>query len=147
MLPTDDEYAAYVDPVSGKRWQATPEDWACPVCERRKRQILRKSKGGKWTGGVRSHVECTLETDTLAVSNRRRLFPDFPNDLFVKDETALTLCSDCAGIGARLLSGSYYGQTVQIWSALTMAAIMASLLIAVITLAERLTLNAMGARP
>jgi NitT/TauT family transport system permease protein len=52
-----------------------------------------------------------------------------------------------AGIGARLLSGSYYGQTVQIWSALTMAAIMASLLIALITLAERLTLNAMGARP
>jgi rubredoxin len=102
VLPTDDEYAAYVDPVSGKRWQATPEDWACPVCERRKRQILRKSKGGKWTGGVRSHVECTLETDTLAVSNRRRLFPDFPNDLFVKDETALTLCSDCAGIGAAL---------------------------------------------
>src|ERR1700733_4414189 len=52
-----------------------------------------------------------------------------------------------AGIGARLLSGSYYGQTVQIWSALTMAAIMASLLIAVVALAERLTLNAMGARP
>jgi NitT/TauT family transport system permease protein len=52
-----------------------------------------------------------------------------------------------AGIGARMLSGSYYGQTVQIWSALTMAAIMASLLIAVIALAERLTLNAMGARP
>jgi NitT/TauT family transport system permease protein len=52
-----------------------------------------------------------------------------------------------AGIGARLLSGSYYGQTIQIWSALTMAAIMASLLIAVIALAERLTLNAMGARP
>ena len=27
-----------------------------------------------------------------------------------------------AGLGARLLSGSYYGQTVQIWSALVMAA-------------------------
>jgi NitT/TauT family transport system permease protein len=52
-----------------------------------------------------------------------------------------------AGIGARLLSGSYYGQTVQIWSALTMAAILASVLIAIITLAERLTLGAMGARP
>jgi NitT/TauT family transport system permease protein len=52
-----------------------------------------------------------------------------------------------AGIGARLLSGSYYGQTVQIWSALAMAAILASLLIAVVVLAERLTLNAMGARP
>lgn len=52
-----------------------------------------------------------------------------------------------AGIGARLLSGSYYGQTVQIWSALAMAAILASLLIAIIALAERLTLKSMGARP
>jgi rubredoxin len=102
VLPTDDEYAAYVDPVSGKRWQATPEDWTCPVCGRGKRQILRKSKSGKWTGGVRSHVGCTLETDTHAISNRRRLFPDFRNDLFVKDTTAVTVCSDCAGIGAAL---------------------------------------------
>ncbi len=51
-----------------------------------------------------------------------------------------------AGIGARLLSGSYYGQTVQIWAALVLAAIMAALLIAVVSLAERLTLKAMGAR-
>ena len=50
-----------------------------------------------------------------------------------------------AGIGARLLSGSYYGQTVQIWSALFMAAILAALLIAAVTLAERLTLRSMGA--
>lgn len=34
-----------------------------------------------------------------------------------------------AGLGARLLAGSYYGQTVQIWSALFMAAIMAALLV------------------
>jgi NitT/TauT family transport system permease protein len=52
-----------------------------------------------------------------------------------------------AGIGARLLSGSYYGQTVQIWSALVMAAILALLLVGAIVLAERLTLKAMGARP
>jgi NitT/TauT family transport system permease protein len=52
-----------------------------------------------------------------------------------------------AGIGARLLSGSYYGQTVQIWSALAMAAILASLLVGAIVLAERLTLKAMGGRP
>ena len=31
-----------------------------------------------------------------------------------------------AGLGARMLSGSYYGQTVQIWSALFMAAILAA---------------------
>lgn len=52
-----------------------------------------------------------------------------------------------AGLGARMLSGSYYGQTVQIWSALFMAALLASALIAVIGLAERGVARAMGARP
>ena len=51
-----------------------------------------------------------------------------------------------AGLGARMLSGSYYGQTVQIWSALAMAAILAALLIAAIGAAERVTARAMGAR-
>jgi len=37
-----------------------------------------------------------------------------------------------AGLGARLLAGSYYGQTVQIWSALIVAAILAGLLVALI---------------
>jgi NitT/TauT family transport system permease protein len=52
-----------------------------------------------------------------------------------------------AGIGARLLSGSYYGQTIQIWSALVLAALMAAALIAAVTLAEKITLRAMGVRP
>lgn len=52
-----------------------------------------------------------------------------------------------AGLGARMLSGSYYGQTVQIWAALVMAAVLAAVLVAVIGLAERVTLRAMGARP
>jgi NitT/TauT family transport system permease protein len=51
-----------------------------------------------------------------------------------------------AGIGARLLSGSYYGQTVQIWSALVAAAMMASLLILTVSLVETLTTRAMGVR-
>ena len=49
-----------------------------------------------------------------------------------------------AGLGARLLSGSYYGQTVQIWAALFAAAILAASLVAIIGLAERLTLRRMG---
>jgi NitT/TauT family transport system permease protein len=52
-----------------------------------------------------------------------------------------------AGLGARMLSGSYYGQTVQIWSALFMAALLAAGLVTLIGLVERLTLRAMGARP
>lgn len=49
-----------------------------------------------------------------------------------------------AGLGARLLTGSYFGLTIQIWSALVMAAIMASILIAVINIISKITLNRMG---
>ena len=51
-----------------------------------------------------------------------------------------------AGLGARLLSGSYYGQTVQIWAALFAASFVAALMVALTGLAERLTLGAMGLR-
>ena len=49
-----------------------------------------------------------------------------------------------AGLGARLLTGSYYGQTVQIWAALFAAAFVAAAMVALTGLAERLTLRAMG---
>jgi NitT/TauT family transport system permease protein len=48
------------------------------------------------------------------------------------------------GLGARLLSGSYYGQTVQIWAALFMAAICAAVLVGLIGLAQRMMLARMG---
>jgi NitT/TauT family transport system permease protein len=48
------------------------------------------------------------------------------------------------GLGARLLTGSYYGQTIQIWSALFMAAICAAALVATLSLIERMTLRRMG---
>jgi NitT/TauT family transport system permease protein len=50
-----------------------------------------------------------------------------------------------AGIGARLLSGSYYGQTVQIWSALVAAAVLSSGLIGLIGLIEGAIGRRMGA--
>lgn len=49
-----------------------------------------------------------------------------------------------AGLGARLLAGSYYGQTIQIWSALLMAAALAALLVAIVGVIERVTLSSMG---
>ncbi|HXW27353.1 MAG TPA: ABC transporter permease [Xanthobacteraceae bacterium] len=50
-----------------------------------------------------------------------------------------------AGIGARLLAGSYYGQTLQIWAALLAAAIMATCLIALIDAVGAWTNRRMGA--
>ncbi len=49
-----------------------------------------------------------------------------------------------AGLGARLLAGSYYGQTIQIWSALLMAAALAATLVAIIGLMQRIVLKRMG---
>jgi NitT/TauT family transport system permease protein len=49
-----------------------------------------------------------------------------------------------AGLGARLLSGSYYGQTVQIWAALFAAAVVAAGMVMLIGMVERGTLKRMG---
>lgn len=49
-----------------------------------------------------------------------------------------------AGLGARLLSGSYYGQTIQIWAALFAAAILAAGLVMIVGAIERATLARMG---
>ncbi|HFC04225.1 MAG TPA: ABC transporter permease, partial [Rhizobiales bacterium] len=49
-----------------------------------------------------------------------------------------------AGLGARLLAGSYYGQTIQIWSALVMAAFLAGSLVGLVGLANRYVDKRMG---
>jgi NitT/TauT family transport system permease protein len=51
-----------------------------------------------------------------------------------------------AGLGARLLSGSYFGQTIQIWSALLMASLLGVGLVAAVAGVERMVAQTMGAR-
>ena len=46
-----------------------------------------------------------------------------------------------AGLGARLLTGSYYGNTVQIWSALVMSALLGLTLTSAVSLLQRLVLH------
>ncbi|MDD5334780.1 MAG: ABC transporter permease [Rhodoferax sp.] len=46
-----------------------------------------------------------------------------------------------AGLGARLLTGSYYGNTVQIWSALVMSALLGLTLTSVVAGVERVVLR------
>ena len=52
-----------------------------------------------------------------------------------------------SGLGARLLAGSYYGQTVQIWSALVTAAILAGLLVTIVGLLSTWINRRMGVQP
>ncbi len=48
------------------------------------------------------------------------------------------------GLGARLLTGSYYGQTVQMWAALFAAALLAASLVALVGLTEKVVMKRMG---
>ena len=52
-----------------------------------------------------------------------------------------------AGIGAKLLAGAYYSQTIDIWSALVAGSVVAALLVMVVGIAGRLVDRAMGGRP
>jgi len=51
-----------------------------------------------------------------------------------------------AGLGARLLTGSYYGQTIQIWSALLMASLLGAGMVYGVGGIERVTMRRMGSR-
>jgi NitT/TauT family transport system permease protein len=52
-----------------------------------------------------------------------------------------------AGIGAKLLAGSYYSQTIDIWAALVAGSVLAALLVAIVGIAARIVDRAMGGGP
>ena len=54
--------------------------------------------------------------------------------------------SEDGGLGARLLAGSYYGQTVQIWAALAVASVCGAALVGLVSLTEGAVLRRTGAR-
>jgi NitT/TauT family transport system permease protein len=51
-----------------------------------------------------------------------------------------------AGIGAKLLSGSYYSQTIDMWAALVAGSVVAALLVTLVGAAGRLVERSMGVR-
>jgi NitT/TauT family transport system permease protein len=51
-----------------------------------------------------------------------------------------------AGIGAKLLAGSYYSQTIDIWAALIAGSVLAAILVAIVSIAARIVDKAMGGR-
>ncbi len=51
-----------------------------------------------------------------------------------------------AGIGSKLLAGSYYSQTIDIWAALVAGSVLAGLLVTLVDIAARIVDRAMGGR-
>jgi NitT/TauT family transport system permease protein len=52
-----------------------------------------------------------------------------------------------AGIGSKLLAGSYYSQTIDIWAALVAGSVLAAVLVAAVGLVAKIVDRAMGGRP
>ena len=52
-----------------------------------------------------------------------------------------------AGIGSRLLAGSYYSQTIDIWAALIAGSVVAVMLVTAVSMMQGLTQKMMGGRP
>lgn len=51
-----------------------------------------------------------------------------------------------AGIGAKLLAGSYYSQTIDIWAALVAGSVLAAILVGIVSIAARIVERSMGGR-
>jgi rubredoxin len=101
-VPSRAEYVAYSDPVSPRRWTETAEDWQCPVCERKKPEIIRWSKSGKWSGGVREHFQPVAEADPDSLWARRSLLPGFRNFFVIRDIEIVNICSGCQDVMTQL---------------------------------------------
>lgn len=52
-----------------------------------------------------------------------------------------------AGIGSKLLAGSYYSQTIDVWAALIAGSIVAVLLVTIVDITARLVGRMMGGQP
>ena len=52
-----------------------------------------------------------------------------------------------AGIGSKLLAGSYYSQTIDIWAALIAGSVVAILLVTLVDVIGRFVGSRMGGRP
>lgn len=52
-----------------------------------------------------------------------------------------------AGIGAKLLAGSYYSQTIDMWAALVAGSVVAAMLVVLVGIAGKIVERSMGGRP
>lgn len=91
--PSADEVASH-DGGGGAEglWRACPEDWRCPVCDRNKAEILRKSKNTKrrWSGKLLRH------TEYIQIERFDEMEGTY-NDAIDHEETHI-VCSDCASV-------------------------------------------------
>ncbi|MBY5732184.1 hypothetical protein HFO26_18135 [Rhizobium leguminosarum] len=101
-IPTDEEYQAYMPETAPQAWAGAAEDWTCPCCARTKRSSMRMSAKKKWSGAIRNVAQYPILQDDDEIVLRERLFPDFPNEMHLKEMVWVEVCSDCADVIPRI---------------------------------------------
>lgn len=122
ISPSDAEYEAHVAGMSqGRRlWDAAGDSWRCPCCERSKREVVRKSKKGAWTGRLHSTRDWVREDDPVNLAKRERT-----TDIVVYGGYVVrAICHDCRAVTTKMQQrnqalGDVYLSTDQIRAVLS----------------------------
>ena len=104
VAPTDREFAEFDrDQQQYRSWVAAGEGWSCAGCDRFKRDIVRKSNKGKWTGRI--HKVLVYEWEDYEESLRRRRIYS-ANPIVIGSHRWVTICQDCRNIVAEAMRRS-----------------------------------------
>lgn len=96
IAPTDAEFAEYdARQDATTQWRRAPKDWRCAACDRDRRQIMRRSNSGGWTGKLHGFEDYIPETNE--VSRWRRGVGDITAVVF-GGHAKVTICGDCRHI-------------------------------------------------
>ena len=92
-IPSPQEFAAH-DKAMQKPgpWSKAGSDWRCACCSRSKRDIMRISSKGKWTGHIHEINDYQVETDERALAFRSIYRAD---SLIFKTVNPVAICQDC----------------------------------------------------
>lgn len=101
--PTEAELEAFASAQhAGSPWLTVRADWRCPVCDRDRRDVLRKSNKGAWTGKLHGYAVFEQETDPWTL-----MFHDVWDDdvLVFREHHKIWICGDCRHVVTDLKAG------------------------------------------
>ncbi|MEI9852796.1 MAG: hypothetical protein WDN24_20205 [Sphingomonas sp.] len=94
--PSPEEFAAICARNGESRpWAAAGADWYCPICNRTKFEICRKSNRGGWTASIHHLEDYAAEEDAENILWRSRLHA---GPIFLGGRSSYALCQDCRHI-------------------------------------------------
>lgn len=95
-VPTQEDFAQVCARNADSRpWVSAGDDWRCPICERSKFEICRKSNSGAWTAQIHHLIDFEPEADAENMLWRSR---DHLGPIMLGGQRSYSLCQDCRHI-------------------------------------------------